>query len=83
MKAEMTEAEYRYWYNRGWRYSGSGSDSVSLDWGDHNGFPEAWYDGYLDLAAGREKWHLLGCRKSGGEGCAEHDDGSLTMENAR
>lgn len=59
--------EYKRWYNKGWRYSGSGSGSVSLDYGDAMNAPDAWYDGYLDMGAGREKWHLAFCR-----GCPEH-----------
>lgn len=52
--------EYRRWYERGWRYSRT-SMSASLDHGDGLGAPDAWYDGYLDAAAGREKWHRLHC----------------------
>jgi hypothetical protein len=61
------DPEYKRWYNKGWRYSASGSASVSLDHGDAMGAPDAWEDGYLDYAAGREKWHLAFCR-----GCPEH-----------
>lgn len=61
------DAEYKRWYTKGWRYSGSDSDSVSLEHGDAMNAPDAWYDGYLDYAAGREKWHLPFCR-----GCPEH-----------
>jgi len=57
--------EYRSWYEKGWRYSGR--PSATLDHGDSNGYPDAWYDGYLDRAAGRDKWHLATCT-----GCDEH-----------
>jgi hypothetical protein len=51
--------EYRKAYEAGWRYSQR--STATLDHGDAMGFSEAWYDGYLDLAAGREKWHRLHC----------------------
>jgi hypothetical protein len=60
-------AEYKRWYNRGWRYSGG--SAATLEHGDATNAPDAWYDGYLDYAAGREKWHLPRCR-----GCPEHPD---------
>lgn len=41
----------------------------ALDRADQRGEPEAWYDGYLDAAAGREKWHLRDC-----DGCPDHPD---------
>jgi hypothetical protein len=59
------EAEYRRAYNAGWRYSQS--PTATLD--NANGKPDAWFDGYLDLAAGREKWHLAHCA---GTDCDEH-----------
>ena len=49
-----TDAEYRSWYTKGWTYSGR--PTATLDHGDSHGYPEAWYDGYLDRAAGRAKW---------------------------
>ncbi len=54
--AEMWKA-YKKHYNRGWRSSGGAY--ASLDRGDANNEPDAWYDGYLDLAAGGPKWHSL------------------------
>ncbi len=50
--------EYRRDYQRGWR---SSAGQGSLDRADARREPEAWYDGYLDYAAGREKWHRLHC----------------------
>ena len=49
--------EYKRDYNRGWRSSSnySGSDGM-LDRADARGESDAWYDGYYDHAAGREKW---------------------------
>jgi hypothetical protein len=61
----MTD-EYRRWYERGWRYS-STSPNATLEHGDRMNAPDAWYDGYLDAAAGREKWHLANCH-----GCEDH-----------
>jgi hypothetical protein len=51
--------EYRRDYDRGWRYSGR--PGATLDHGDEIRAPDAWYDGYLDRGAGREKWHRLHC----------------------
>jgi hypothetical protein len=50
---------YRQAYERGWR--NSAGPSASLDRADSRGEPDAWYDGYFDYAAGREKWHLPRC----------------------
>ena len=48
---------YKKHYNRGWR--SSAGPYASLDRGDSNNEPDAWYDGYLDLACGRAKWHSI------------------------
>lgn len=69
---EVGSRDYRNWYNRGWRYSEGGA-ARGLEWGDSHGFPEAWYDGYLDSACDREKWHFVSCRVAGG--CEEHTFG--------
>lgn len=55
---------YRTAYLAGWRYAARTSD---LDRADADGRSQnsAWMDGYLDRAAGRERWHLLRC--------ADHD----------
>lgn len=54
------EAAYRERYNAGWRYSERGG---SLDRADDLGLTdnEAWYDGYLDMAAGRDRYHITFC----------------------
>jgi hypothetical protein len=52
--------EYRKAYLRGWRASARVADGA-LDRADRRGEPDAWYDGYHDEAAGREKWHLARC----------------------
>lgn len=57
--------DYRYWYERGWRYSAQ--STATLDHLDRTGMPSPAYDGYLDYAASREKWHLALCA-----GCPEH-----------
>jgi hypothetical protein len=54
---------YRADYERGWRYAWR--PTATLDHLDARGASEAAYDGYLDAAAGREKWHRLHC--------ADHD----------
>lgn len=65
--------EYRAAYERGWRASRRYLQSTSyqvftpLERADERGEPTAWYDGYADESAGREKWHLLTC-----QGCYEH-----------
>jgi hypothetical protein len=58
MRDRTDTPEYRRDYQRGWRASSAGG---SLDRADARREPDAWYDGYLDLAAGREKWHRLHC----------------------
>jgi hypothetical protein len=54
------EAAYRERYNAGWRYSERGS---SLDAADARGLTdsEAWMDGYLDMATGRDRYHITFC----------------------
>ena len=51
-------------YNRGYR-------STNLDGGDARGEPDEWYDGYMDAACGREKWHRPLCEHhhNGEGGC--------------
>lgn len=66
------QAEYRKAYNRGWNYSLHGTGG--LDHGDSRNEPDAWYDGYLDMAAGRHKWHYVVCVHEGGmvqDACTE------------
>jgi hypothetical protein len=57
--------ENRGHYRRGWNSSErtflSGSDSSPLERADSKGEPPAWYDGYMDSATGRPKWHSLTC----------------------
>jgi len=55
--------EYRKAYRRGWK-AGNSSAYGSLDNATMRGEPDAWYDGYMDKAIGREMWHSLTC-----EGC--------------
>lgn len=75
MMHEYNEATYRKAYRLGWAASGRASD---LDGAESRYIRrhqptaqelEAWTDGWLDYAAGREKWHLLYCeRHDNGEG---------------
>lgn len=62
-EAEQREREKAYErdYNRGWRAAINRSTDGALDKADKVKEPEAWYDGYFDGAAGREKWHLRDC----------------------
>jgi hypothetical protein len=60
---------YVIWYRKGWRDSGrlgeipAWADALPTD--AHN----AWMDGYLDNATGRDPWHLTECKNHGyGEG---------------
>jgi hypothetical protein len=68
----VREKTYAADYNRGWR-AGQGAGSGYLDRADDRGEPDAWYDGYLDAAAGRTKWHLRYCTNhhNGSGGCGE------------
>ncbi len=56
--------QYRTDYNRGWS---SSRNAAGLDRADADGRSSitAWMDGYLDEAAGREKWHRLNCQDHG------------------
>ncbi len=58
---------YRRQYVNGWRASAR-DEGGSLDRADQRNAPHAWYDGYMDRAVNREKYHTLHCT-----GCAvEH-----------
>jgi hypothetical protein len=59
--------DYQLAYNKGWT---SSARSADLERVDKMGAADAVYDGYLDYAAGREKWHTYHCRLNGG--CDEH-----------
>lgn len=52
--------EYRAAYRRGWDTGQRGADGA-LDRADRRGEPHAWYDGYMDAATGRERWHMITC----------------------
>lgn len=63
---------YRAQYDKGWRDSGKPRLSERGPW--HMGTStDAYDDGYLDRAAGREKWHLTRClaHHNGDGGCHE------------
>lgn len=59
MAVHEDTAEYRKAYKRGWASAQRGIGG--LDRADARNEVDAWYDGYLDAAAGREKWHLRDC----------------------
>jgi hypothetical protein len=52
--------EYRRDYLAGWRASDRAKDGT-LERADDRNASAGWYDGYLDRAAGREKWHIPRC----------------------
>lgn len=52
--------EYRKAYERGWR-AAQRSTGTALEAADLRRELDAWYDGYHDYAAGRDKWHLAHC----------------------
>lgn len=56
--ARENTPQYRADYIRGWK---AGVNIGALDRADDRNEPDAWYDGYLDYAAGREKWHRRDC----------------------
>jgi hypothetical protein len=64
MARELTYAEA---YEKGWR-SSAGLGPIDLTERESrftarygHAREDAWMDGYLDYAAGREKWHLRDC----------------------
>jgi hypothetical protein len=74
MTKTQTPAGYdRDSYDRGWRASQRATGSFTLEHADARGEPGAWYDGYLDHAAGRGKWHTPNCpaHHNGPGGCGE------------
>lgn len=68
--ADEFGADYVRHYNRGRQASLRGSELDAADW---RGEPDAWYNGYADVAAGRAKWHLPRCKvhHNGPGGCGE------------
>lgn len=51
-------AAYRREYRNGWAAADRPGDSAKWESGNSS---DAWDDGYLDRAAGRERWHLTNC----------------------
>jgi hypothetical protein len=60
MSQRTDTPQYRKAYERGWQTNERGADGA-LDRADFRKEPEAWFDGYYDAGAGRDKWHLLHC----------------------
>lgn len=74
--AARGDAEYAGHYNRGWRASQGGQHSATsspLERADGRNEPKAWYDGYLDYASDRPKFHSRDCTAS------NHGSGSCTL----
>ena len=61
-------------YERGWRYSKR--ETATLDHLDRTGASDAMYDGYMDYAMDRPKWHSLIC-DAGKTG--SHGQGNCTL----
>lgn len=59
-------------YSRGWT-AGERCGDGCLDRADARGEVDAWYDGYLDSAVGRYKWHrpLCSAHHNGDGGCGD------------
>lgn len=70
MRVELTP-QYKKDYSRGWVSYHRSTEISALDRADARGESDAWYDGYLDGAAGREKWHMPKCaaHHNGPDGC--------------
>jgi hypothetical protein len=70
--------EYNRHYNRGWRASQnwSGSDPAPLERADMKGEPGAWYDGYMDYAVDRPKFHSRDCP------AGDHEQPGCTLVDA-
>jgi hypothetical protein len=68
--------EYNGHYNRGWKASQGGGANSALDRADSRREPDAWYDGYLDYAADRPKFHSRDCSAPDhdGPGCTLVDE---------
>lgn len=64
---------YHMWYRKGWKRSATvGSISEFADTLPSDAH-DAWMDGYLDNATGRDMWHLWECREHANTatGCME------------
>ena len=74
--------ENRRHYSRGYAASGRRPTQIELNGGpsqleraDDRGEPSAWYDGYMDYATDRPKFHSLECPTT------EHDQPGCTLYN--
>jgi hypothetical protein len=57
--------EYARDYSNGWAASARPSEGSALERADGRGVSHAWYDGYSDMACGREKWTWRTWRRNG------------------
>jgi hypothetical protein len=73
----LSPEHYKVAYNKGQsaskRFSSASGMSSALEGADDRGANNAWYDGYMDDAAGREKWHIPNCaaHHNGPGGCGQ------------
>ncbi len=68
--AGIDRTKYKADYRRGWNSSARANGSLDK----HNFESKAWYDGYFDYAAGREKWHSMICSKASYDPIAGHSN---------
>ena len=78
--------ENRKHYDRGWKASGGLPTQSEMNGGpsrleraDDRGEHEAWYDGYMDYAVGRGKYHSLKCPAADHDapGCTDYETAKL------
>jgi hypothetical protein len=67
IRRAQTIESYRADYTWGWRYSAR--PTATLDHLDSINATDAAYDGYMDRACNREKWHFLYCPEDWHDAC--------------
>lgn len=75
----MTDPQYRKAYNRGWKAAQNPKETSQgspLERADLRGESQAWYDGYYDYAADRERWETARARDAADAADAERAAGA-------
>jgi hypothetical protein len=73
----LADEHYKSAYNKGWgasqRFASASGWTSALEGADSKGLNDAWYDGYADHSAGRDKWHMPNCpgHHNGPDGCGQ------------